>query len=341
MAAHFMQNTWALFVKIQLKGFETTFSIKSRMECGVCSKTFSTRGNLVRHKRTHTGIKPYKCDICEGRFFRSSHLEEHKITHTGEKPFQCDVCNKKFTRSGHLIVHKKTHSVEKPYECGICKQRFSLMTDLADHKNKHAEEKYECDICHQVFTQSGAITRHRRIHTGEKPYKCDICQQTFARANSLRRHSLTHTGEKPYKCDVCQERFSRSSNLARHMIRKHSKEKKTESDVSNHRQYTSPKIRLNEAGKYECETHQEKNMCPPEELRGSAKKDSTQTGLCNIQLPDCKCLMQHIKKECDISYGQSHQIDVCSEELQLKTQLTNIGKRNRKQVPHCFSNILA
>ena len=34
---------------------------------------------MVRHKRGHTGDKPYECDVCNQRFARRSHLIKRKL----------------------------------------------------------------------------------------------------------------------------------------------------------------------------------------------------------------------------------------------------------------------
>ncbi|MTI11796.1 C2H2-type zinc finger protein, partial [Sansalvadorimonas verongulae] len=56
---------------------------------------------LTRHKRVHTGYKPFVCDQCKRSFTQSSDLTRHQRTHTGDKPFACDLdgCNKALTTS--------------------------------------------------------------------------------------------------------------------------------------------------------------------------------------------------------------------------------------------------
>ena len=69
------------------------------------NKVFSKKGNLVAHKRTPPGDKPYECDVCTKRFSKLSNLTVHKRTHTGDKPYECDVCNKRFSRSDKLAFN--------------------------------------------------------------------------------------------------------------------------------------------------------------------------------------------------------------------------------------------
>lgn len=94
------------------------------------------------------------------------------------------------------------------------------------------ERPYACpvDLCDRRFSRSDELTRHIRIHTGQKPFQCRICLRAFSRSDHLTTHIRTHTGEKPFSCDVCGRKFARSDEKKRHskvhLKQKAKKEKK-------------------------------------------------------------------------------------------------------------------
>ncbi|XP_033231814.1 zinc finger protein 160-like [Belonocnema kinseyi] len=87
-------------------------ALKKRYNCNICSRSYTTRSSLNRHKRIeHAAVKPqFICDFCGHKANRKCYLAEH-ITHrhlqTSTQRLNCDKCSRSYTQSSALNRHKR------------------------------------------------------------------------------------------------------------------------------------------------------------------------------------------------------------------------------------------
>ncbi|XP_056392644.1 zinc finger protein 660-like isoform X1 [Hyla sarda] len=185
--------------------------------CSGCEKGFISKSDLLIHERIHIRKKTYSCSECGKCYTHKSNLVTHERSHTGERPYSCSECGKCFTSKSYLRKHERIHTGEKPYSCTECGKCSISKSDLVKHKRIHIGEKpYSCSECGKCFTQKSVLVMHERIHTGEKPYSCSECGKCFTNKSNLVQHGRRHTGEKPHSCSECGKCFINKSDLVIH-----------------------------------------------------------------------------------------------------------------------------
>lgn len=208
-------------------------------KCHMCSKTYTRKASLTRHRKFHTGKGLHKCNYCEKKFSTGSERDRHHLIHTSVGRYKCLICQETLSSLSVLKDHAATvHSDVKNYPFSLCKQIpcNRLTTKRNRQTSIHSGERLLwCQYCQKDFrgkehlqnhlkncktrrlTKNRAtLTMHNKIHVGDGLYNCEYCEKKFITRFSRDRHRHVHTIKKPFKCSICEETFAWIESLYNH-----------------------------------------------------------------------------------------------------------------------------
>lgn len=140
-----------------------------------------------------------------------------------EKPCPCHICGKRYANPKALKKHQVIHpEMVFEWQCRICNKTFPYKITMSRHVKLHAGEKlFKCENCKKRFETRYALVQHVKLHKSDVPFRCELCDKPFLKSAEFSRHVRTHTGEKPFPCTVCEKAFTTKASFLKHSEKKH------------------------------------------------------------------------------------------------------------------------
>ena len=211
--------------KFKLKRHEQSQHFGLEFKCVICAMQFTRKDNMhvhmkMKHKSVTSGkISSYQCIACSKSFSKKCHLERHK---EGGK-YYCDLCSRRYCTLKQLQEHnRKFHS---SFTCAHCRQCFKDNGNLLRHQRRAMDIngilKINCELCDALFCSNVQLSKHMEDHPRQF-FKCSDCDRDFT---TRWKHNQHVKRRQSQQCNVCDIKFCSKYALISHTKTIHTHDK--------------------------------------------------------------------------------------------------------------------
>ena len=176
--------------------------------CCLCGKMLSSFSSLDRHMLVHSGERPFSCEKCGQTFTTNGNMHRHKRTHGARDSRESDGSSGTSSTGGGgqrgRAGRKRKTSLEQPaalsspdpnpIESAKMIQQLSKKNDvrnlfsLGGLPSPVPSGHAKCPVCHETFFSEISLAAHvDSAHRGQE-IKCDECPNVFPGYSYLKLH---------------------------------------------------------------------------------------------------------------------------------------------------------
>ena len=163
-------------------------------ECDICMLKFGDKSTLTRHKKgAHEKVSRLTCGVCKKTFSSKGHLVKHLKRHPETR--RAVLMAQGNTKEDGPNKESVPYVPGQKYQCGECQEEFAYFANAFAHMKVHAENgemPLKCPFCEADFSDMNVMKKHIREHTGEpepeRTQVCNFCNKKFYKRKTLKTH---------------------------------------------------------------------------------------------------------------------------------------------------------
>jgi len=180
-----------------------TDSNQDTFKCDSCTKEFSSKRSLHRHRILHTD--KFECKTCQHRFMYRKDLEVHNRNSDSCKRFLKECIKVEVKEEAQDILEEGNTK-----ENLMKSNKNSIHTLVSSSVKSELKEESIRINDEAISIDSPAIKEPDNMNS----FSCTKCEKSFPRRRYLLHHSIIHTDK--YACPTCNHRFSAKRELDNH-----------------------------------------------------------------------------------------------------------------------------